>query len=940
MTSIPPAAFPLNDISASRMDLIYNDTESNKKVLTTLQKEISDCDRFDFSVAFITRSGMACINQLLDNTRDKVRGRIITTDYLNFSEPAALRQLLKFSNIEVRIYSRQNFHTKGYIFHKGKETSLMVGSSNITQDALNVNKEWNVWYSTHESDNLFLRTTVSEFESMWKQSVPLTEAWIQEYEPRHLRSKIERQTELQARRNDPVVITPNEMQKDALENLCKLRNSGADKALLISATGTGKTYLSAFDVKESHSKKVLFLVHREQILDDARESYKDILGDGIKTGKITGTNKDFDADYIFSTIQTMSKPDILAHFKPDHFDYIICDEAHHAVAKQYNRIVDYFRPKFMLGMTATPERMDSGDVFKRFNHNIAYEIRLQDALEKNMLCPFHYYGITDISVDGRPIEDDEDFNSLVSEERIKHIIEKMEFYGHSGDRVKGLIFCRSIEEGRELSVKLNEHGLRTQFVCGKDDAATREKAVNLLEQEDKSTGLDYIITVDIFNEGVDIKSVNQIVMLRPTQSSIIFIQQLGRGLRKRALNGELKEYLVVIDFIGNYKNNFMIPIALSGERSANKEHLRRYLMKQTIPGCSTVDFDLISKKRIYDSINRSTVTDLIKGQYSSLVKMLGYEPTMTQLVKSSSMDPMDIIDHYNNFNNFKRVLKLTHHNLGKEEEIVLDYLSSTILNGKRPHELEILNNVISHGCVDLSVVRNELADKYGIDCDEDSLQCAIDVLDRDYSKRLKSPLIEIKEGKAYCTQYLKDLLSRDYMKEYVLDIVDCGLEIFDRRYKEGFDGSLKLYERYSRKDVCRLLNLGTEGISSTIYGYGTYRGKCPIFVTYNKDENISKSIQYKEEFTDRQHFSWMTRSNRNIKSNDVACVLDPNVEKYFFVQKGDDDSSDFYYLGKVTPQDPRETTIEGNKGEALPIVNIKLVLEQLVDEGIYEYLTN
>ncbi|MBO5547468.1 MAG: DEAD/DEAH box helicase family protein, partial [Candidatus Methanomethylophilaceae archaeon] len=148
---------------------------------------------------------------------------------------------------------------------------------------------------------------------------------------------------------------------------------------------------------------------------------------------------------------------------------MICDEAHHAVAKQYNCIIEYFRPKFMLGMTATPERMDSGDVFKKFNHNIAYEIRLQDALEKNMLCPFHYYGITDISVNGRPIEDDEDFNSLVSEERIKHIIEKMEFYGHSGDRVKGLIFCRSIEEGRELSVKLNEHGLRTQFVCGKDD---------------------------------------------------------------------------------------------------------------------------------------------------------------------------------------------------------------------------------------------------------------------------------------------------------------------------------------------------------------------------------------------------------------------------------------------------------------------------------------
>ena len=298
----------------------------------------------------------------------------------------------------------------------------------------------------------------------------------------------------------------------------------------------------------------------------------------------------------------MAKPETLARFKKDEFDTIIIDEAHRIGASSYQSIVEYFEPKFWLGMTASPERTDSYDVYEAFHHNIAYEIRLQQALEENLLCPFHYFGITDLQINGETIDEKtglKDFNKLTSDERVNYVMKQIEYYGYSGDRVKGLMFCSSKNEAILLSEKFNKRGYQTTALTGEDSQEKRELAIEKLVSNDINNKLDYIFTVDIFNEGVDIPEINQVVMLRPTESPIVFVQQLGRGLRK----ANEKEYVVILDFIGNYKNNFMIPIALSGDRSYNKDNIRRYVLEgdRVIPGASTIHFDEISKKRIFSA---------------------------------------------------------------------------------------------------------------------------------------------------------------------------------------------------------------------------------------------------------------------------------------------------------------------------------------------------
>lgn len=316
------------------------------------------------------------------------------------------------------------------------------------------------------------------------------------------------------------------MQQEALQQIQAVRDRGKDKSIVVSATGTGKTYLSAFDVRRYKPKRMLFVAHREQILEKAKEDYQQLLGGLSRNfGILSGAKRESDTRYVFATIQTLAKETTLNEFNSNDFDYIIIDEVHKAGAESYNKVIDYFKPKFLLGMTATPERTDDVNVFELFDYNVAYEIRLQDALEADMLCPFHYFGVTDIEINGSVIGDTSLFSNLVTEERVNHILERINYYGYSGNSVKGLIFCSRKDEAKELSRAFNKRGLRTVALTGNQTQKERLSAINSLE----SGHLDYILTVDIFNEGVDIPCVNQIVMLRQTQSSIVFIQQLGRG---------------------------------------------------------------------------------------------------------------------------------------------------------------------------------------------------------------------------------------------------------------------------------------------------------------------------------------------------------------------------------------------------------------------------
>ncbi len=932
-----------------RPRLLINDHKKGSKVLSTLVKELNNCDKFIFSVAFITMSGLTPILETLKDLESRgINGKILTTDYLNFSEPRALKKLLEFKNLEVGVFTQDNFHTKGYIFQKEDKYTLIVGSSNLTQTALASNKEWNLKVTSLENGEL-IRDTMSEFKLMWNQADILTEEWISEYELIYKEQK--KITSMQKLiRCKSKKLTPNSMQVEAVRALDKLRKENKDKALLISATGTGKTYLSAFDVQNAKPKKLLFLVHREQILKQAMNSFKAVLGNEISMGLLSGNKKETDSDYLFSTIQMMSKYDVHTKFKLDHFDYIIIDETHKAGSSTYLKIMEYFKPKFLLGMTATPERTDGFNIYELFDYNIAYEIRLQQAMEEDLLCPFHYFGITDLMVDGNLIDDTTDFSKLVSDVRVDNILNKINFYGYSGDRVKGLIFCSKKDEAKQLSVLFNKRGYQTVALCGDASPEQREEAINMLEQDSRDGGLDYIFTVDIFNEGVDIPAVNQVVMLRPTESSIVFVQQLGRGLRK----SPDKEFVVIIDFIGNYKKNFLIPIALSGDRTYNKDTIRKYVAEgnRVIPGCSTVNFDKISKERIYESINNTKFTNLmlLKEEYANLKNKLGRIPMLLDFYKNGAIDPLIILDYSNSYYSFlKKVEKEYDQALSVSQEKMLEFVSTQLSSGKRPHELILLKMIMDKQTINIDEFEKELENKFNIKNDNLTIEKSINMLKggfiagSDKKKYSDCIFIELDSNAVKKTKEFNDALQNKEFARLLNDVIEYSLQVYEDNYANRYnETNLSLYKKYSRKDVCRLLNWNGDE-SSVVYGYKIKHGTCPIFVTYHKSDDINGSTNYEDEFIDKNTFSWMTKNNRTFESKDVKEILsykESGLDIHLFVKKEDGEGKDFYYLGQVDPilGEEKETKIENDNGKELPIVNIHFRMKDTVQEDIYDYL--
>lgn len=951
----------LNSISTSLIDrniesqdelrpkILVNDHKKGSKVLSTLVKELNNCDKFIFSVAFITMSGLTPILETLKDLEARgINGKILTTDYLNFSEPRALKKLLEFKNLEVGVFTQENFHTKGYIFQKEDKYTLIIGSSNLTQTALASNKEWNLKVTSLENGEL-VQDVLKEFNLMWDNADVLTEDWISEYELVYKAQK--NITKMQKLSNvKSKKLTPNSMQIEAVRALDKLRKEGKDKALLISATGTGKTYLSAFDVQNAKPKKLLFLVHREQILKQAMNSFKAVLGNEISMGLLSGNKKETDSDYLFSTIQMMSKDDVHTKFKPDHFDYIIIDETHKAGSSSYLKLMKYFKPKFLLGMTATPERTDGFNIYELFDYNIAYEIRLQQAMEENLLCPFHYFGITDLMVDGKLIDDTTDFSKLVSDVRVDNIINKINFYGYSGDRVKGLIFCSRKEEAKDLSVLFNKRGYQTVALCGDASPDQREEAINMLEQDSREDGLDYIFTVDIFNEGVDIPAVNQVVMLRPTESSIVFVQQLGRGLRK----SPDKEFVVIIDFIGNYKKNFLIPIALSGNRTYNKDTIRKYVAEgnRVIPGCSTVNFDKISKERIYESINNTKFTNLmlLKEEYANLKNKLGRIPMLLDFYKNGAIDPLIILDYSNSYYSFlKKVENEYDQVLSVSQKKMLEFVSTQLSSGKRPHELILLKMIMDRQTINIDEFEKELEDKFNIKNDSLTIEKSINMLKggfiagSDKKKYSDCIFIELDSNAVKNTKEFNNALQNKEFVRLLNDVIEYSLQVYEDNYANRYnETNLSLYKKYSRKDVCRLLNWDGDE-SSVVYGYKIKHGTCPIFVTYHKSDDINGSTKYEDEFIDKNTFSWMTKNNRTFESKDVKEILsyqENGLAIHLFVKKEDGEGKDFYYLGQVDPilGEQKETKIENDKGKELPIVNIHFRMKDTVQEDIYDYL--
>lgn len=942
--------FNINNDERFLPKILTNNQQRQVKVLENLLYELRHCDDFFFSVAFVTNSGVACLIDILEELKERnIKGRILASQYQNFTEPRALRRLLQFPNLQLKIItSDYNFHAKGYLFHHlpdkdGTDNyTMIVGSSNLTQNALTVNREWNVQLSSMKNGAL-VRQMREELQHAWEDAEQVDEAWISAYE------KIYREaSSLRGKSRSKIIdlyrVNPNKMQVQALEGIERLRAEGKNRALLISATGTGKTYLSAFDVRTVRPGRCLFIVHRGLIARKAKESFERIIDRGISTGLFTGTCKEIDARYLFATVQTLAAGDNLHAFAPDDFDYIIIDEVHRAGAPTYQKILNYFQPEFLLGMTATPERTDGYDIFKVFDYNIAYEIRLNQALEENMLVPFHYHGISEIEIDGRVLDDNAQFRYLVCGQRVEHILKYADFYGCDQGRVKGLVFCSRTEEAEELALAFNRKGRRAAALTGSSTESERAAAVARLESDDlpEAEQLEYIFTVDIFNEGVDIPSVNQIIMLRPTQSAIIFVQQLGRGLRK---NGG-KRYLEVIDFIGNYANNYLLPIALYGDRSYNREKLRRIMHSNFLPGASTVYFTDVLKQQIYKSINTGRLTQMkeYKNSYELVKFKIGHKPMMMDFVRLGDKDPYLFVQKKKSYFNFRQAVDHEETSLGQQHEKVLQMISIEIANGKRPEEIALLQLLLKKQRTYTEEFRKYFAAEFGFDITDAALAGAVNVLtlsffkDADAVKYGGQPLIEIDNGSIALSGEFTELLANAEFRSYVEDALAYGKYRFLENYDpENYFYGFKLYETYSRKDACRILNWQKDE-SSTVYGYRVKYGTCPMFVTYNKQEQISASTQYEDRFLTPRLFSWMTRSRINLESAEVEAIRKKETLKLLFIKKSDDDGTEFYFMGAAQLQkEPILTSIMDDKGRKLPIVNIIYRMDRTVDEKIYSY---
>lgn len=937
-----------------RPQLVKNDYKNHEKVLTSLLLELNSCIEFYFSVAFITSSGLATLLNTFNELRvHNIKGKILTTNYLTFTDPKALEKLLLFPNIEVRAYTEGNFHPKGYIFRQSNYWSVLIGSSNLTQDALSKNMEWNLKVISCVDGEL-VRNTRDEFDKVWSRATRVDHEWIREYSDIFLHRESLRRTdpqELPEVIDDEREIVPNLMQKEAVASLQAVRANHSDRALLISATGTGKTYLAAFDVKMSGAKKFLFLVHRETIARKSEVSFKEILGQAIRTGFLIGSERKLDADYIFGMIQTISRDEVLYSIPPDTFDYIVIDEVHRSGAASYLKVINYFKPKFLLGLTATPERTDGFDIFSLFNHTIAYEIRLQQALELEMLCPFHYYGISEITVDGREIDELASFSNLVSKDRIDHIVANIELYKNNTESTKGLMFCSRNEEAAELSNELNRRGFRTIALSGSNSESERESAIEELEAGD----IDYIISVDIFNEGIDIPRVNQVVMLRPTQSAIIFVQQLGRGLRKI----RNKSYLTVIDFIGNYANNYMIPIALFGDTSYNHDSLRKLINSGSafIPGASTIDFDFVARERIFKAINNASFNQqkLLIEEYNKVRFRLGRIPRLTEYLENDSIDPALFIEKYGSYPLFLAkaekgyVPGLSPHHLRS-----LEFISNELASGIRPHELIMLDLLLKQRSFTLQLFDHILMSEWQIESDDATRASSISVLSDGFFKssdRKKYGNISYLKSVTHSGTYelsesFATLIERTEYVDQLMQAVELGLSKYRSLAASGKPArGLVLYGKYSRKDVCRLLNWENEE-SANIFGYKiqykTMPWTCPIFVTYNKSNDIEDRIRYEDTFIDNATFSWMTRNSVRRDSKEPVAIMawrDNKMRIPLFVKKSDGEGRDFYYMGDMEPIRADEQTIK-SEGKYLPIVNIVFHLKTVVRQDIYSYFEN
>ena len=909
--------------------------DAQEKIWFTLREELYSCKSFTWAVAFITQDMLVPLKVVLaDLANQGVSGTIITGDYLGFNDPRVFEELQKIPNLKIRIATNTGFHAKGYLFEHGDYQTIVVGSANFTRSALLSNYEWALKVSSNKQANL-TKQFAKKIVLLKQNSFAITSEWLEEYKENWIKPQ-----ETVVRKNVEK-ITPNQMQQAALKNLNALVANGEKRGLVVSATGTGKTYLGAFAVKGFKPKKFLYVVHRQQIAKKSLESFYKVIGSSRKDyGLLSGDHHDVNRKYVFATVQTLSQPDVLASLAEDEFDYILIDEAHRAAAPSYQKILAHFKPEFLLGMTATPERMDEQNVYQIFDYNLAYEIRLRDALEEKMLTPFHYVGVQDYEVAGQTIDETTGLRYLVSEQRVDYVLKEIEYYGYCGDHAKGLVFCSRQDEAKELAILFSKKGHPAVALTNEDSEKRRSEVIAELV----NGKIEYIIAVDLFNEGIDIPSLNQIIMLRNTQSSIVFTQQLGRGLRKYPG----KNFVTVLDFIGNYKNNYLIPIALNQDTSRDKDRAKRETRLPSLIDVSTINFSKVASEKILASLDQVKLDGLreLRQSYQELKNKIGRTPLLFNFYQYGSVSPLVFANNHglDNYATFLRKMGESVE-LSKYENQVLTFLTRELLNGKRIHELLLLDLLLKNGKVKQEDYVSRLqkrgyANKAVLGSVEDILSLSFfDVKQGKTTKKAQYGDLPIIEHSNLLDYELNEkigaaLRQNEWFKRLVVDVIKTGLKL-----NESYDNmhQFTLYQQYDRKDACRLLNWPKD-VSAPMYGYRVGEHDTPIFITYEKSDYQKRNAIYDNTLENGRSLRWYTRVPRHLNSEEVQRLLHTGgMHIHLFVKRSDAEGKQFFYLGeaKIDPSSVKEELIGAKKK---PAVGMNLIFEQPLTSEMYTYL--
>ena len=885
--------------------LIVNEKTKFKNFFTYLKEELENCNSFYFIVSFIKFSGIQLLISTLDELEKRgIKGKIVTSVYLNITDPKALSKLLEYKNLEIKIYnnSRESFHTKAYLFSREKHSSCIIGSSNLSQSALYSGEEWNVRLVKDDYLDIFDQS-FTQFQKIWdsNEAVNLSTEFINKYDEFRKNNNNIETFDFRNLNQSENLFVPNKMQEDILEKLTLTKKFGNKKGLVVAATGTGKTYLAAMDIKNSEPKSVLFIAHREELINNAFNVFSKILSLNVEEcGFLSGNEKTFDKKFIFSTIQSLHRN--LEKFSSDSFEYIVVDEFHHSKANTYESVINYFKPDFLLGLTATPERMDGKDILELCEYNLVGEMGLREALEYDLLAPFHYFGIDDETIDYDEIpynngKYDEEIltDRLNILKRVDFIDNKIKKIGYDGEKIMGIAFCTNIEHAKFMERELKEKGYNTSSIVAMDNQPKRKKILD----DFQNVEIEILCVVDIFNEGIDIPNVNLLLFLRPTMSSTIFIQQLGRGLRK--IKG--KDFVTILDFMGNHKKEYLISKAFSENKNSDKQVMIYEVKNQfsNIPGASYIELDRICQNRIiskiesYNSFNKENIIN----EYLDFKNGLDREITAIDFLENIELF-MRIKDKFGSFYKAQKIIEKLSIKLTDIEESLLELVEKN-LNLKYPYEIIIIQILVEKGVVFLS----DIYDRFEF------------IFSENINKAIQESLVlramqELSEYEGIDFEdkrvifNAKNAVFSDEFKNRLNGLIELGILNFKREIsiKEFNENILVKYKKYSRIELQILLNSSAQK-GSWRAGYSVSYNHICLFITLNKSLVTKEELRYDNYFHRQDIVQWISQSKTSHDSKIGQMYL--NHEKmemkvHIFIRKDpvleNGAASAFTYLGE------------------------------------------